>query len=286
MIKSDWRETPVPSEPPAGLPALKADPGAVTFEVDFVSVLTDARPKDSETDLISDTGSQLSPAVQPNAIEEIWHCVDETVIAPEIRRELGSNGLRVGRVHTRSEFQRSLDLARRTPVDEAARFLDSAQVGSDLLHSSRKIPCRAGKKYELPVRNPVVGDVTTLVSLQGNAIGRTLANPQYQFSVFVQNPGASGVQVRLKPEILHGESRQTWVGSDSALRIDNRRESWEFDDLAIDLSLAYDDILVVGAKLPPVGLGAQMFTGKTADGAVDHVLMVIQLTDLPRLMAK
>jgi len=126
----------------------------------------------------------------------------------------------------------------------------------------------------------------TLVSLDGRTVGRTLSSPQPIFSITVQPTDASGIRIRMQPEIQYGGMRQTWVGSDSALRIDNRRESWLLESLMFEMELAKGSTIVAGATSPASGLGSQMFTGMTADGEVDHVLMVINVSSVPELLAR
>lgn len=268
----------------AGLPTPKSDPGTTTLDVAFVSIVR--KPA------MEPTSSLALPVVADTAEtsrtsdEELWRWIDETAIAPETRAALRLNGIRVGKVHTMSEFTRALNAIRREPSDEAAKLLDAAAVGSDLSHKSRRIPCRMGRRYELPVRNPAPGDVPLLVSLDGLTIGRTLNSPQPIFALTIQPADAAGVRLRMQPEIQYGEMRQTWVGSDSALRIDNRRESWLLETLAFEMGLAKGSTIVAGATDPVSALGSQMFTGMTADGEVDHVLMVINVTSIPELMTK
>ncbi|MGV3484764.1 MAG: hypothetical protein ACO1RT_10130 [Planctomycetaceae bacterium] len=292
-IKSDWTEPAAAAKPASELAAPKLDASSAALDVAFVSVRLDEAPTspDPESSIAFQTASAAPPSgsldtpSQRSGHEELWRWVDETAISAEVRDALRLNGLRVGRVHTRSEFTRALEAIRRTPQDEATRLLTSAAVGSDVAQASRRIPCRMGKRYELPVRQPASGEVATLVSLGGRTVGRTLSKPQPLFAITVQPSDASSVRVRIQPEIQYGAMRQTWVSSDSALRIDNRRESWTMDELAFELTAAAGDTIVAGAVLPPHGLGQQMFTGTTADGDVDHVVVVIRVADLPDMMA-
>jgi hypothetical protein len=268
----------------AGLPSPKPDPGTTTLDVAFISIVRKpATEPTSSQELPPAADTEVPPRTSD---EELWRWIDETAIAPETRAALRLNGIRVGKVHTMSEFTRSLNAIRREPLDEAAKLLDAAAVGSDLSHKSRRIPCRMGRRYELPVRNPAPGEVPTLVSLDGQTIGRTLSSPQPMFAVTLQPADASGILIRMQPEIQYGGMRQTWVGSDSALRIDNRRESWLLETLAFEMNLAKGSTIVAGSTVPASGLGSQMFTGMTADGEVDHVLMVINVTSIPELLAK
>ncbi len=272
MLKSDWKTDSSPLKPAAGLQAPRTDPESVVFGLAFVSIVA---PLDEKT-----PADGVSNSDDPFA--DVWRWIDETAIPADVRDQWRRNGLRVGRVHTKSEFLRALDLVRRTPRDKADKLLDTADVGSDLNHLAKQVPCRFNRRVELPVRKPAAGEVATLVSLDGHPMGRTLANAQPLFSLVANPLNASGIRLKLKPEIQHGTAKQTWVGSDSALRIGSKRESWELDELAFELSLATGDLLVAGATRPTHGLGQQMFTGTTTDGDTDQVMMVLHVAELPK----
>ncbi len=253
-----------------GLPMAKPGGGAAVLEVTFVP-LAPERPI---------TGNDPTESAQ--TAEDLWHWVDETAIAPEVRAELRRNGLRLGRVHSESEFLRQLGLQRRAE-NEAERLLSSADVASEVTRRSRRIPCDMGKRYELPVRQPSPGTHATLVSLGGQTVGRSLENPQHLFALSILPSDIGSVRIRLQPEIQHGLMKQTWVSSDSALRIDNRRDSWQLRELALELPLAEGAMLVAGATTPPAGLGSDMFLGTTATGDVDRVVMVLRVASLPKV---
>ena len=297
-LDSSWGDNSQTTLKPTGLPAPKLDAGSTILEVAFVSIVIE-KPILDPVSTITETGEVLANgAVETKTktkterksvrggVEEVWRWIDETAISPEARTTLNLNGLRAGRVHTQSEFERALNAIRRSSRDDAARLLDAAAVGSDISHASQRIPCRMGRRIELPVRQPGSGDISTLVSIGGVTIGRTLNTPQPLFAITLQPNDSSGIRLRMQPEIQYGAMRQTWVGSDSALRIDSRRESWVMDELAFELAVATGGTVVVGASHPSLGLGEQMFTGTTSEGEVDHVLPVVCVAQLPDIMAQ
>jgi len=289
-LDSSWGDNSQTTLKPTGLPAPKLDAGSTILEVAFVSIVIE-KPTLDPVSTGNETGELLANdetdrKTVRDGVEEVWRWIDETAISPEARTTLNLNGLRAGRVHTQSEFERALNAIRRSSRDDAARLLDAAAVGSDISHASERIPCRMGRRIELPVRQPGSGDISTLVSIGGVTIGRTLNTPQPLFAITLQPNDSSGIRLRMQPEIQFGAMRQTWVGSDSALRIDSRRESWVMDELAFELAVAAGGTVVVGASHPSLGLGEQMFTGTTADGEVDHVLAVVRVAQLPDIMAQ
>ena len=272
-FKADWKPPESTSDNAIALAAPKLSNGSVAMEIEFVSInLTGLETKISQSKLQSAT------------VNDFWHWIDETAVASDVRSELRLNGIRVGRVHTQSEFRRSLDAFRRVPEDAATKLLRDASIGSDVIQPAKKEILRLGKRHELPVRPPSVGSVATLINVGGKTIGKTLDSAQPLFAVNLVSSDASTVNIRLQPEIQFGAMKQTYVTSDSALRIANRRDHWAIPELAFDLSASENDVIVVGAIMPPFGLGQQMFTGSTADGETDHALMVLRVAEMPKVL--
>ena len=89
------------------------------------------------------------------------------------------------------------------------------------------------------------------------------------------------VSLRLRPEIQHGSMRQRWVSSDTALRIDTRRETWSLKELDVNLAGVENDTFVIGSVAPAVGIGKQMLGGKSNDQTQQQVIMLIKLAQVP-----
>lgn len=240
------------------LPPPKREPGSAVLEIAFVSIGKHAE------------------------VEQLWRGIDQTLLSMELRHDWERNGMRIGRVQKTLDFESQLSRIRRRP-EETASAMEATDVHSDLSHQSRRITCRVGKRYELPVRQPSPNQQTVLVRLGNETSGRTLARSQPLFALRATSADVHSIALSLRPEIQHGDMRQTWVGSDAALRLDNRRESWNLDELATEVRLEKGAILVVGGVDPPLGLGQLMFTGLTAEGDDDRVLMIIRVAELPEL---
>lgn len=215
-------------------------------------------------------------------VEQLWQGTDQTLLPMELRHDWERNGMRIGKVQKTLDFEAQLSRVRRPP-EVTASAMEATDVHSDLSHQSRRITCRVGKRYELPVRQPSPAQQTVLVRLGDETRGRTLARSQPLFALRATAADVHSIALSLRPEVQHGDMRQTWVGSDAALRLDNRRESWNLDELAAEVRLEKGAILVVGGVDPPLGLGQLMFTGVTAEGDDDRVLMIIRVAELPEL---
>ncbi|MFM2000667.1 MAG: hypothetical protein RI963_93 [Planctomycetota bacterium] len=253
-----WHNDSPPRSPAFSLPTPKREPGAAVLDIAFVSI-------DTRAD-----------------IEKLWESIDQTVIPLDVRQGWELNGLRIGRVQKPIDFDQRLAAIRRKS-EESHGAMEATDVLSDLSHEDRRITCRIGKRYELPVRQPATEDQSVLLRIGADTVGRTLSRSQPLFAIRATAADIHSIQLALSPAIQHGELKQTWVGSDAALRLDNRRESWNLDELLAETRLDQGSILVVGSIMPPIGLGRMMFTGVTAEGDEDRVVMVIRVTELPEL---
>jgi hypothetical protein len=142
---------------------------------------------------------------------------------------------------------------------------------------------RLGRRYELQLHSPTEGEHVTMLRLDEETIGRTLSDPQHLFAmVATAGESAGEINVRLRPEIQHGQMRQKWVSSDAALRIDTRRETWSIQQLDVNLSGREGDTFVVAAADPAAGLAEQMLRGHSADNLPQQVMVMIRIDQIPR----
>lgn len=282
-----------------GLPPPRRHPGDAILEISFVAIRpakplalpTDSDPanveaieqqaeSDEEADH-ADVGGARSPSdVVVESVVDIWRLIDETIIVPESRRTLRRNGIRIGKAPSVADFSQQLEKIRVLPT-ESSEVLEVADVQSDLSHSSRRITFRVGKRYELPVRQVAKDPQVVLVTVGEKTIGQTLSQAQPLLAMRVASADARTVRLSLRPEIQHGTMRQTWVGNDAAMRIENRRDAWVLNELETDVALEKGDILVAGCLEPAFGLGKHLFTGTTAEGDNDQVLMIVRVVELP-----
>lgn len=250
-----------PSAPAATLPAVGENGRSVVLQVEFLPI----------------RGEQSESEEQ----DSLWQWVDETVIDPSIRRRLTDNGLRAGRVINIERFRRRMELLK-PKQDVVDQFLTDAAVASEVSHDRRRIPMRLGRRYELPLHQPIRGQQVALVRFDDQTIGKTVRDPQYLFAMQAAAGKQAGqISLRLRPEVQHGEMKHKWVSSDSALRIDARRESWSINQLDLVFHGGEDDVFVVAATEPPLGLASQMLVGETPDRSVQRMVVLIRLAQIP-----
>ncbi len=262
----------------------------MTGALDLAELATDTTPKAS---MLKTASSNKSIVVNvefvpmkiddatPDQIQSLWQWTDETIVPPNLRRELAANGLRVGRVVQREQVDRRLDQMRSTE-GVLGQFLSQADVASEVSHGGQRIPMRMGIRYELPVRQPIEGAHVSMVRLDDQLLGRTLVDPQFLFAMTASaGETQQEINLRLRPEIQHGSMRQRWVSSDSALRIDTRRETWSLEELDLNLTGSEGDAFLVGDTNPRIGLGKQMLSGHRSDHAKQQVVMLLTINQIP-----
>ncbi len=293
-----WSDRSATTSSKSPLTALSNDARAATIEVKFIPILlsetaqnlTAVSPSaDAPSDPIWATlrSNISSDTSSPSdRVQSLWQWVDETGIEPELRRRLSENGLRIGRVIEQERFQNRLQ--EMTPVlDPVESFMANASVATESSQGQQRIQMQLGRRKELPVRNPTRGNEVALVRLNGETIGQTVEDPQYLFAMTATSGRVSGeLRLQLRPEIQHGAMKQTWVGVDTAMRIDQRRSVWSLEDLEIDLTGAQGDLFVISSLESSTGLGRQMFWGSMPDGSVQHTLLLVKFDHIPTSVDK
>lgn len=277
-----WHSEVAIPETARGLPPPRRHPADVVFDISFVPIRPakplaslPAQSSDIETDVVQSPSDSAGPEEF-----DIWDFIDETVVGPESRYGLRRNGIRMGKPQSVDDFAQRLQQIRTVPT-ESSEILETADVQSDLSHGARRITFRVGKRYELPVRQISQDSQVVMVTTAEQTVGQTLSQAQPLFAMRVVSADARTVRLSLWPEIQHGAMRQTWVGNDAALRIENRRDAWVLSDLETEVSMEKGDVLVAGCREPAFGLGQHLFTGTTAEGDADQTLMIIRVVELP-----
>ena len=236
-------------------------------------------------------------AMTPDEMKILWQWVDETSLSPSQRHHLLANGLRAGVVADESRFRKHLKTL--TPTSDVVDdFLSSASVASHVGGTVERIPMRIGRRYELPVGKPCEGEHITLVRIDSQTIGKTLLDPQYLFSLEpVELTPQRQLHLRLRPEVQHGEMKQAWVGSDSAMRIDRRRNVWTLSELDLDLITQENDLLVItadrmagkdavaNANDQSSALATNMMVGKNAGQQDEQLFVLIRIISIPTRVA-
>ena len=221
--------------------------------------------------------------VSSDDMESLWQWVDEAAFDTQSRSVMSDNGFRGGRLVRSDRFRDRLRQLKsgNGVVDD---FLAQANVASDISQGGDRVPMRLGRRHEMNLGIPREGSLVTLIRLNNETIGRTLENPQYLFAVTPRSSREPGqIQLQLRPEIQFGGMRQRYVRSDSAIRIDTRRDSWSLDELDLNVTLSEGQTLVLAATKPAYGLGEQMFSGQDSNQEQQQLVVLIDVVRVPRI---
>lgn len=214
----------------------------------------------------------------------LWRWVDETCIDPSVRQNMIRNGIRVGLVNNEEEFRNQLN-EHEDDRDLVETFLAEASIASDLAHGSQSMPMRLGRRYELPLRQPFEGSHVAMIRDGDDLIGKTMQNAQYVLAL-TSNRGNTPEQIELKvhPEIQHGDTVRKWVSSDTALRIDSRRETWQLECLNLQFTAQEGDLIVIAPTQPLHGLAKHMLSGAGQDNQQEQLVLLIRVAQIPALI--
>ena len=221
--------------------------------------------------------------------DTVWQEIDETQVAPAVRRELAHNGFRVGVIGG-------------TPPDAIARVLNlnadqtadaKEEVGAlqtlDLVHDAKihgsRRNLRRGERMEIRASEDLAS-MPLLVSRGRDVGGRTLRDAQAIYALAIDPQPDQTVKVELTPEIHYGPSQLRWSGGEEGMDVVLRqlpmREREVFESMRMEVRLAPGEMLIL-AGLPDAGCrpGHYFHTVETSGGR-EQKLVLIRLAQVPR----
>ncbi|MBM3964785.1 MAG: hypothetical protein FJ308_06915 [Planctomycetes bacterium] len=215
---------------------------------------------------------------QASQLAELWASLDEQVITPDTRMALDRNGLRAAKAtgHLPVVLENWVRTSERRRDEDS---LEQAGLAADVSSFCQLWRCRPDSRKELTVRR-LPHDQATLFYFDGAMKGGTFKSPHFFFSLFTAASGDASALVRLVPEMEYGETKRIVVAKDSAIRTDERRDALAWDSLAVQLRLQRGDCIVIGAIQESRGLGEHFFKTLTKDGDMQHVLLLVRLSEL------
>jgi hypothetical protein len=208
---------------------------------------------------------------------DLWNALDEQVIAPELRLALDRNGLRAAKASghlppTLEQWVRANEqLREEDPMEQVG-------LAADVSTFAQLWRCRPNSRKELTVRK-LANEDATLFYFDGANKGGTFRSPHFLFSLQTVPFGDASALVRVTPELKHGEVRRMVVAKDAAIRTDERQDSLVWEPLSVELRLNRGDCIVLGATPNPRGLGEHFFQTRTKDGEMQHVLLLVRLSE-------
>jgi hypothetical protein len=174
----------------------------------------------------------------PSINEVVWKVADEQAIAPEARRALEVNGLRIGQItgELPAELEAVLDAPPPHKVEPATFLLDD------------------GDQTLISISEPV-DQVSLLLNRENRPSGKDYQAASGFFRVTATHDGVSGVSLRFTPEIHHGPVQRSYQAMASPanfapqqFKINDGQQEETLKDLAATLSLESGQVVVVGCR--------------------------------------
>jgi hypothetical protein len=199
---------------------------------------------------------------------EIWNAADEQVIAPEVRRALEVNGLRIG-------------LIAGTLPAEAEAMLNAPPSDAEPKKSQIILPDGSNTLMSLVESTP---QVSLLLNRDNHASGKDYDDASGWFRVTATQEGPAGVALRFVPEIHHGPLQRafgavpnTGAYAPQGFMVKDGQEEETFRELAASLTLQPGQVAVLGCRPEnPRSLGAFLFTQPepNSDRLLQRVLLI------------
>ncbi len=200
--------------------------------------------------------------------EAVWAAADEQAVAPEARRSLQANGLRVGVITGGLPAEVEGALAAPPPDKvEPAEF---------------NLPDGANTLVNLAETTP---ETSLLLNRDGRAFGKPYKDASGWFRVTASHDGPTGVALRFAPEIHHGPVARRFdslpgnPGSMSSMQfmVKDGQQEETLRELTATLTLQPGQVAVIGCDPDRRGsLGAFLFTKPEAnsDRLMQKVLLI------------
>ncbi|MFV2067687.1 MAG: hypothetical protein ACC645_11985 [Pirellulales bacterium] len=214
------------------------------------------------------------PASEAEATEEAWGEIDEQPFPADLRERLARNGMRAGLIsgNLPAVIEEALDLdetwLQRPDGWQQVDLDDDQAVHHRLLQVADGTEAYIAES-EIRPRMPVLwrqGDQTR---------GRTFRRAQCMFSLSVARQGEGQLELKLLPEIHHGDARQKVSGDHGVFHFEFSRPKEIFSDLDIRARLTPGQMLVVGRRADRTGsIGHQFFSADGPRGPVEKLLII------------
>jgi hypothetical protein len=238
---------------PSRLPQARLSPDAVVLDVAFVHL----------------------PAADEDRYGAIWQAADEQVIPAELRRELATNGLRVG------VFGQQLPPKLRELLDAKPNSLDerSEDVGVAELEvggGNRHLQVRAGRRTKI-LASKTYPSLAVLLSEDNQVRGHQFNQAQCILALKPYPQGDGRVKLDVTPEIEHGELKSQWARGEGALMQRLGRDRLVLERLRLEALLSPGEWLILSTTAEIKGLGEHFFA-ETTGGASQRTFLLVRLS--------
>jgi hypothetical protein len=221
------------------------------------------------------------PLDEDGRADQLWRQVDEQALDPELRRRLLANGLRAGvlRGGVPDELSDLLGLTSEAPKESSERVITPE---SAVPRRTQRIVQLTRQGQRSIQTTDVLTEASVILSDDGQLRGKTYRQVEGRYELRASSAPGQRVNVRLVPELHHGELKNRYSGGDQgAFLYMPSREREAFDKLTIDVKLAAGEMLVLGC-LPEAeaSLGGVLHTA-TVKGRRERELVLVRALESP-----
>ncbi|HEX2477142.1 MAG TPA: hypothetical protein VHK01_20470 [Lacipirellulaceae bacterium] len=218
--------------------------------------------------------------------EAAWREIDETQIAPSVRRELTNNGFRVGVIGgaVPAAIARALGSGE-SQDDEPSTHnrAEAATLTAEPIVHGRIQQLRRNQRSEIQA-SEVYSSLPLLVNCGQELTGRTYSDAQAIYALRVDSQPDQTVMVELTPELHYGPAQLRFTRDDDDLGILRQaplREREVFSDLRMSVRLAPGEMLVLmGLRDAGSRLGDCFHSVESSEGR-QQKLILIRLAEVP-----
>lgn len=222
----------------------------------------------------------------PELNDAAWREIDETQIAPAVRRELANNGFRVGVIGSTVPAAIARALGSGENHDDEPSTHNGAKpatlTAEPLVHG-RIQQLRRNQRSEIQASD-VYPSLPLLINGGQELSGRTYSDAQAIYALRVDAQPDQTVMVELTPELHYGPARLRFTRDDDDMGILRQaplRERRVFSELRMSVRLAPGEMLVL-MGLPDAGsrLGHYFHSVDSTEGR-QQKLILIRLAEVP-----
>jgi hypothetical protein len=227
------------------------------------------------------------PAGDPQLNGEAWQDIDETQIAPSVRRELANNGFRAGVISGGLPDAVAQVLGQGAGTSDTAaatKVSQTVDLSTEPVVHGRVQQLRRNQRSEIQA-SEIYPSMPLLVNRGHEPLsGKIYQQAQAVYALRIDPQPDRTTVVELTPELHHGAPRILWTqGEDDAgiSRLAPVRERVVFHRMRLSVRLAPAEILVL-TSLPEAGSQlADYFHTVDSDDGRQQKLILIRLADVP-----
>jgi len=216
----------------------------------------------------------------PEANVILWQELDEQHFPPEVRRELGERGFRVGLTggQVPVTLSRLLDLkGKMTPgTEDGTACLETADSESGVLR--RHMPMRTGRRGEIHASRTYEKMPVLAIDASGHLGGRDYPQAEGVLAVKAYPESDGRVRLEVVPELHYGQVKQQFVGDQGIWRMEAGKARRTFDELAFSATLTSGHMLVISSLPNRTGSLGHYFLTRDSSGDLEQRILVLRLS--------